>query len=92
MRELYLTQPRPVPRRGYILYIKTLTRDTLEVLCSPEWTIFDVKVAIDELYGMAPDRQRLTFGGQQLEDQRTLQDYGIERLARIDLVMKLRGD
>ncbi|KAL6606191.1 hypothetical protein ACP70R_041844 [Stipagrostis hirtigluma subsp. patula] len=41
--------------------------------------------------GVRPDRQRLFFGREQLEDGRTLADYGVQSNATLELVIRLRG-
>ena len=41
--------------------------------------------------GTPPDQQRLVFAGQQLEDGRTLADYGIGADDVVQMVMRLRG-
>lgn len=42
--------------------------------------------------GIPPDQQRLIFGTQLLEDDRTLASYGIQAEQTVDLVFELRGD
>lgn len=73
------------------LYVKTLTGRTHTIDVPANATVIQLKEAIAAKEGTPSDQQRLIFGSQQLEDHKTLGDYGIMQEHTLHLVLMLRG-
>ena len=81
--------------RWMLVYIKTLTGKIISLEVQPSDTIKKVKAMIEDKEGVPADQQGLVFDSQlqskQLEDGCTLNDYDIQNLSLLQLVLRVNS-
>ena len=73
------------------IFVKTLDGKTITLKVPYGEKVINVKETIQKKEGIAKDEQRLIFGGKQLEDSNRLNDYNIQNMSTLHLVIRLRG-
>jgi len=80
------------PRGGTMpIFLRSLTGKTLTLYVEKTDRVETLKKKVEDKIGVPADQQRLIFGGKQLEDGHTLEEYNVQRESTGDVVLRVRG-
>ena len=71
------------------IFVKTLMGKTINIFMQESSTVMDLMIAVENFEGIPPDHQRLIFAGRELEDDKTLNDYNIQKNSIVHLAIKV---
>ncbi|KIY43383.1 ubiquitin [Fistulina hepatica ATCC 64428] len=74
-----------------LIKVKTLTGKEIELDIDPDDKIARIKEKVEEQSGVPPPQQRLIFGGRQMQDEKSANDFNIQPGSVLHLVLALRG-
>jgi len=74
-----------------LIKVRTLTGKEIELDIEPDYKVSKIKERVEEKEGIPPVQQRLIFGGKQMNDDKTAEEYNLEGGSTLHLVLALRG-
>ena len=73
------------------IFVRTMTGALIIMKCYCSDKVIGIKERITRTTADPTDQMSLIFAGKQLEDDRTLEDYNIQKESTLHIVNRLRG-
>ena len=73
------------------IFVKALDGRSRPINIDPSATIADLKQEIYHVEGIAPNAQRLIFGGKQLVDDKKVYEYNIQKESVVHVALRMLG-
>jgi hypothetical protein len=77
------------PEGDHVIEVKTLTGKRITLNASPDYPIWVLKSHIQDKEGIPDDQQRLIWAGKQMEDSKTVHEYGIPSVSASTMILSL---
>lgn len=89
---LLLKKRKAKDKAGFQIFVKNIDGKTYTIdQVRRELSVEELKVKIEDKVGLPVGEQRLIHQGKQLEDDKLLRDYKIEKESSIHLLLRLKG-
>ena len=88
---LYISNDITFSNERMQIFFNTLHLKTITLDCQPRYTIADMKYLVQHREGLPCEQQRHFFKGMQMEDEKTLSDYNVQKESTIYIVLRLSG-
>jgi len=79
----------PTALFAMLIKVKTLTGKEIEIDIEKSDKISRIKERVEENSGVPPPQQMLIFGGRQMADEKSAEEYNIEGGSVLHLILKL---
>jgi len=89
--EICVPKTEVSPNLATHIYIRSLTGRDIKLEVNTSYLVYLVKLLVQNLDGLPHDQQRLIYGGQNMENHKTLADYKVSGGSTLHLVLRLRG-
>jgi len=81
---------KAITKTLFKIYVKVFNGNTYTINAKPTDSVSNIKYKVQLASKISTDSQRLIFGGKQLENYRTVSDYGVNPEDTLHLILKIK--